>query len=82
VKILQRITTKKSELDNKQFIVDFGHWGNPRDSFIRCHQRRPVQEVKNKLQKWCEVVDVDEFSSYAAIVIVKWQMSSLKERNQ
>ncbi len=28
-KILQRITTKKSELDKKQVIVAFGNWGNP-----------------------------------------------------
>jgi hypothetical protein len=34
VKILQRITTKKSELDKKQVIVSFGNWGNPRDSII------------------------------------------------
>jgi hypothetical protein len=31
---LQRITTKKSELDKKQVIVSFGNWGNPRDSII------------------------------------------------
>jgi hypothetical protein len=61
VKILQRITTKKSELDKKQVIVGFGNWGNPRDSIMRGHRRGPGQEVKNKLQKWCEVVDVDEF---------------------
>jgi hypothetical protein len=29
--------------------------------------------VKNKLQKWCEVVDVDEFH-------VKWQRSSIMEK--
>jgi hypothetical protein len=34
VKNLQRITTKKSELDKKQVIVGFGNWGNPRDSII------------------------------------------------
>jgi hypothetical protein len=33
-KILQRITTKKSQRDNKQVIVSFGNWGNPRDSII------------------------------------------------
>jgi hypothetical protein len=38
-KILQRITTKKSELDKKQFIVGFGNWGNPQDSIIQGHQR-------------------------------------------
>jgi hypothetical protein len=56
-----RTSCKKSELDKKQVIVSFGNWGNPRDSIIQGHQRGPVQEVKNKLQKWCEVVDVDEF---------------------
>jgi hypothetical protein len=60
-KILQRITTKKSQGDNKKVIVGFGNWGYPRDSIIQGHHRGPVQEVKNKLQKWCEVVDVDEF---------------------
>jgi hypothetical protein len=33
-KILQRITTKKSQRDNKQVIVGFGNWGNPHDSII------------------------------------------------
>jgi hypothetical protein len=60
-KILQRITTKKSQRDNKQVIVVFGNWGNPHDSIIQGHCRGPVQEVKNKLQKWCKVVNVDEF---------------------
>jgi hypothetical protein len=55
VKILQRIPTKKLELDKKQVIVSFRNWG------IQGHRRGPVQEVKNKFQKWCEVVDVDEF---------------------
>ncbi len=36
-KILQRITTKKSQRENKQVIVGFGNWGNPRDSIIRGH---------------------------------------------
>jgi hypothetical protein len=61
VKILQRIKTKKSELDKKQVIVGFGNWGNTRDSIVRGHQRGPMQEVKDKLQKWCELVDADEF---------------------
>jgi len=34
VKIIQRMTIKKSELDKKQFSVIFGNWGNPRDSII------------------------------------------------
>jgi hypothetical protein len=34
VKILQMITTKKSELDKKQVIVGFGNRGNPRDSIV------------------------------------------------
>ncbi len=51
-KILQRIITKKSQMDNKQVIVSFGNWGNPCDSIIQGHFRGPVQEVKNKLQKW------------------------------
>jgi hypothetical protein len=60
-KILKSITTKWTQTENKQVIVGFGHWSNPRDSFIRGHQRGPVKEVKDKLQKMCEVVDVDKF---------------------
>jgi len=33
-KILQRITTKGSQMDDKQVIVSFGKWSNPRDSII------------------------------------------------
>jgi hypothetical protein len=28
-KILQRITSKKSQLDKKQVVDSFGNWGNP-----------------------------------------------------
>jgi hypothetical protein len=82
VKILQRITTKKSELDKKQVIVGFGNWGNPRDSIIRGRRRGPVQEVKNKLQKWCEVVDLDEFrtSKLCYHCVVKWLRLGLMEK--
>jgi hypothetical protein len=48
-------------MENKQDSVGFGNWSNPRDSIIRGHCRGPVKEIKNKLQKSCEVVDVDEF---------------------
>ncbi len=40
--------------------------------------------MKNKLQKWCEVVDVDEFhTSKQAVLplsIVKWQRSRIMEK--
>jgi hypothetical protein len=52
---------KKSQRDDKQVIVGFGNLSNPHDSIIQGHHRGSVQQVKNKLQKWCEVVDVDEF---------------------
>jgi hypothetical protein len=52
------------QTDNKQVIVSFGNWDDLQDSIIEGHCRGPVQEVKNKLQKWCEVVDVDEFHTY------------------
>ncbi len=42
-------------------IVGFSNWSNPRDIIIRGHQRGPVKEIQDKLQKWCEVVDGDEF---------------------
>jgi hypothetical protein len=60
-KILQMITTKRTEADPKKVIVGFGNWGNPRDSIIRGHRRGPVKEIKEKLKRWCELVDVDEF---------------------
>jgi hypothetical protein len=60
-KILQMITTKRTKKDPKKVIVGFGNWGNPRDSIIRGHRRGPVKEIKDKLKKWCELVDVDEF---------------------
>jgi hypothetical protein len=46
-------------MENKQVIVGFGNWKNPRDSIIRGHCRGPVKEIMDELQKWCEVVDVD-----------------------
>jgi hypothetical protein len=33
-KILQRITAKKTQMDNKQVTISFGNWGNPCDSII------------------------------------------------
>ncbi len=48
-------------MENKQVIVSFGNWSNPRDSIIRGHCRGPLKEMKDKMQKPCEVVDVDEF---------------------
>ena len=73
VKILQRITTKKSELDKKHLIVGFGNWGNPRDSIILGHQRGPVEEesCRSGVRWWMSMSFVHP--SYAAIVIVKWQ---------
>jgi len=78
VKILQRFTTKKSELEKKQVIVGFGNWGNPRDSIIQGHRRGPVQEVENKLQKWCEVVDVDEFRTSKLCCHCHCEMAKVK----
>jgi len=60
-KILRQITKKSKQAEEKKVIVGFGNWGNPRDSIIRGHRRGPVEQVKEKLKKWCEVVDVDEF---------------------
>ena len=60
-KILQMITTKRTETDPKKVIVGFGNWGNPRDSIIRGHRRGPVKEIKERLKNWCELVEVDEF---------------------
>jgi hypothetical protein len=77
-KILQWITTKKSQRDNKQVIVGFGNWGNPGDSIIRGHHRGPVQEVKNKLQKWCEVVDADEFCTSKLCCHCHFEMLKVK----
>ncbi len=59
--ILQRMTTKKLQIGNKKVIVGFGNWGNPSESIIQGYCRGLVQEVKNKLQKCCAVVDVDDF---------------------
>ncbi len=52
---------KWTQKENKQVMVGFGNWSNPRDSIIRGHRRGPIKAVIDKLQKWCEVVDVDEF---------------------
>jgi hypothetical protein len=48
-------------MENKQVIVGVGNWSNPRDSVVRGHRRGLVKEVKDKLQKWCEVMDVSKF---------------------
>ncbi len=58
-RILKSITMKWKWMENKQVIVGFGNWKNPRDSIIRGHCRGPVKEIMDELQKWCEVVDVD-----------------------
>jgi hypothetical protein len=47
-------------MENKQVLVGFGNWSNPRDSILR---GPPVKEIKDKVQKWYEVVDVDEFQT-------------------
>jgi hypothetical protein len=78
VKILQRITIKKSQLDKKQVIISFENRGNPQASIIRGHCRGPVQEVKNKLQKWCEVVDVDEFCTSKLYYHCHFEMAKVK----
>jgi hypothetical protein len=58
--MLQMIMMKQTKMDPKRVIVDFGYWGNPRDSIIQCHYRGPVNEIKEKLKRWCELVDIDE----------------------
>ncbi len=60
-KILRMITTKWTETDPKRVIVGFGNWGNHRDSIIRGHWRGAVKAIKDKLKRWCELVDVHEF---------------------
>jgi transposase len=42
------------------------------------HQRGPVQEVKNKLQKWCELVDVDEFRTSKLCCHCHCEMAKVK----
>jgi transposase len=37
-----------------------------------------VQEVKNKLQKWCEVVDVDEFCTSKLCCYCHCEMAKVK----
>jgi transposase len=37
-----------------------------------------VQEVKNKLQKWCEVVDVDEFRTSKLCCHCHCEMAKVK----
>jgi hypothetical protein len=60
-KILQMIMMKQTKRDPKKVIISFGNWGNPRDSIIRGHRRGPVKEIQEKLKKWYELVDVNEF---------------------
>jgi hypothetical protein len=55
------IMMKQTETPPKKVIVGFGNRGSPRDSIIQGHCRRPVKEIKEKLKRWCELVDVDEF---------------------
>jgi hypothetical protein len=60
--ICQKISKKKHiDDDTIKPIVGFGDWSNPRDCIIRGHRRGPVKEIKKELQRWCKVVDVDEF---------------------
>ena len=77
-KILKSITTKRARTENKQVIVGFGNWSNPRDSIIRGHRRGPVKEIKDKLQKWCEVVDVDEFRTSKLCCHCHCEMAKVK----
>jgi hypothetical protein len=44
-------------------IVSFRNWGNPRDSIIRGYQRGRVKEIKDKLKRWCELINVNEFQA-------------------
>jgi transposase len=65
-------------MEVQEIFLQAKDWGNPRDSIIRGHQRGPVQEVKNKLQKWCEVVDVDEFHTSKLCYHCHCEMSKVK----
>jgi hypothetical protein len=69
---------KKSQMHSMQVIAGFGNWGNPHDSLIQGHHRGPVLEVKNKLQKWCEVMDVDEFHTSKLCCHCHCEMSKVK----
>ena len=46
-----------------QVIESFGNWSYLRDSVIKWHCRGLVKDVKDKVQKWHEVVDIDGFQT-------------------
>jgi hypothetical protein len=65
-------------MDNKQVIVGFRNWGNPHDTIIQENCIGPVQEVKDKLQKGCEVVDADEFCTSKLCCHCHCEMAKVK----
>lgn len=48
-------------MNRRQIVVSFEHWSIPMDSIILGFQRRSIKQLKDKLQKWWEQVDIDEF---------------------
>ena len=59
--LCKKITGKKQINDNKKVLIGFGDWSTQKDSIIKGHRRGPVVELKNRLKKWCKLVEVDEF---------------------
>jgi transposase len=84
----ERFFTDKSKLKDciycwrKQVIVGFGNWGNPYDSSTQGHHRGPVQELKNKLQELCQVVDVDEFRTSKLCCHCHCEMAKVKNNGK
>ncbi len=62
-KILQVITMKQTQTDPKKVIVGFGNWGAPRESIIQGYCRGAVKGIKEKLKRWCKLVDVNKFQT-------------------
>jgi hypothetical protein len=59
--LCQLISKKRDINEPSKVVVGFGDWSNPHDSIIRGHKRGPVLKLKKHLQKWCKVIDVNEF---------------------
>jgi hypothetical protein len=79
VSLCKKITQNK---EYSKVIVGFGDWSNPRDSIIKGHRRGPVKEIKNKLKKWCKVIDVDEFRTSKLCCCCHHETRKVKFNNQ
>ena len=58
--ICKKLSTKKTQNEDKNVLFGMGDWSNSRDTIIRGNRRGPVTALTNELSRWCEVIKTPE----------------------